>query len=139
MSQIDKISNVKGSPEVINIRKKELNKLGYRDFEEWATSNVNHLYIGRNMNYYVRGTYKSKWHNPFSVKKYGLQKSLELFEEYISKNIDLMNNLHELDGKILGCWCKPEQCHGDILIKLWRKFAELNKNKVIEFDSDTEW
>ena len=22
------------------------------------------------------------------------------------------------DAKYLGCWCKPEACHGDILIKL---------------------
>jgi hypothetical protein len=35
-------------PKVINIRKKELNKLGYNDFEDWATSDVNNLYIGRN-------------------------------------------------------------------------------------------
>jgi len=23
----------------------------------------------------------------------------------------------ELDGKILGCWCKPKHCHGDELIR----------------------
>jgi hypothetical protein len=123
-------------PKVINIRKKELNKLGYNDFEDWATLDVNNLYIGRNMNYYVNGTYKSKWHNPFSIKKYGEEKSLELFEDYILKNIDLMNDLHELEGKTLGCWCKPEKCHGDILIKLW---IQQNKDRIVEFDSDTEW
>ena len=21
--------------------------------------------------------------------------------------------IEELDGKILGCWCKPKSCHGD--------------------------
>lgn len=24
----------------------------------------------------------------------------------------------ELEGKNLGCWCKPEACHGDILVEL---------------------
>ena len=25
---------------------------------------------------------------------------------------------NELKGKILGCWCKPLPCHGDIIIKI---------------------
>ena len=27
----------------------------------------------------------------------------------------------ELEGKELGCWCKPSLCHGDILIKIFRE------------------
>ena len=27
-----------------------------------------------------------------------------------------MDSLLELKGKTLGCWCKPEDCHGDILV-----------------------
>ena len=34
------------------------------------------------------------------------------------KNIELINDLHELDGKILGCWCKPKPCHGDVIAEL---------------------
>ena len=30
----------------------------------------------------------------------------------------ILNNLKELDGKKLGCFCKPLACHGDILVKL---------------------
>jgi hypothetical protein len=29
-----------------------------------------------------------------------------------------LGRLHELKGKKLGCWCKPQACHGDILTKL---------------------
>jgi hypothetical protein len=29
-----------------------------------------------------------------------------------------MNQLHELKDKTLGCWCKPEKCHGDVLAAL---------------------
>lgn len=106
--------------QVINISKAALNKKGYRDLEHWL-ENPNHVYIGRDMSFYVKGANKSKWSNPFSCKKYGRQKCIQLYEEYIIENKDLMNALPELKGKILGCWCKPESCHGDILMKLCNK------------------
>lgn len=52
---------------VINVKKAELNKLGYRDFEHWQNSSTNHVYIGRNMSHYVKGAVGSKWANPFKV------------------------------------------------------------------------
>ena len=102
---------------VVNIKKKELNKNGYKDFEDW-NANPNHLYIGRNMCAYVPGTIGSKWKNPFSLKQFTLETALEKYEEHIRNTPELYNNLHELEGKVLGCWCKPSQCHGDILLKL---------------------
>jgi hypothetical protein len=30
----------------------------------------------------------------------------------------LINQIHELKDKILGCWCKPDPCHGDFLVEL---------------------
>ncbi len=104
--------------DVVNVRKAELNKKGFKDFEEWS-KNPNHIYIGRNMSFYVKGTNASKWQNPFSTKKTKLtaEESLELYEKHI-RNSNLYNELNELEGKILGCWCKPSSCHGDILIKL---------------------
>ncbi len=79
------------------------------------------VYIGRG----IIGGEKSKWGNPFSHKDGTLaefkvasrKKAIEKFEEYLLKNKDLMNSLHELKGKTLGCWCKPKSCHGDILAK----------------------
>ena len=103
--------------QIVNVKKAELNKNGIKAFAEWSSKPYN-LYIGRNMDFYVKGTYCSKWHNPYTVKKYGLEKCLEMYEAYIRNTPELYNNLSELDGKILGCWCKPNQCHGDILIKL---------------------
>jgi len=100
-----------------DIHKKELNKRGFKDFRDW--NNQEHtLYIGRNMNFYVKGAIESKWKNPFSVKTYGLEKCLELYEEYIRETPELEGSLGELDGKELGCWCSPKPCHGDVLIKL---------------------
>jgi hypothetical protein len=50
---------------VVNVRKKELQKLGYRDLLHWL-EDENHVYIGRNMSFYVPGAVASKWANPFT-------------------------------------------------------------------------
>ena len=105
---------------VVNIKKKELIKRGYRDLEHWLETD-NHIYIGRNLSFYVKGAKKSKWANPFSVKKYGRKECLQKYKVYILNNEELMSQLHELNGKILGCWCHPEPCHGDILTELLRR------------------
>jgi hypothetical protein len=104
-------------PRVINIRKKELNKVGYESLENWLESSEDHVYIGRNMSYYVKGANTSKWANPFSVKKYGIDKSLELYKEHLVKS-KLVDHIDELRGKTLGCWCSPGPCHGDILAEI---------------------
>jgi len=33
-------------------------------------------------------------------------------------NPELLKELEKLRGKILGCWCKPKACHGDVIIEL---------------------
>ena len=74
------------------------------------------VYIGR----------PGKWGNPFSHDKGTLAKrkvnsreeAVERYREYIMNNKRLMSDLHELEGKTLGCWCSPNKCHGDILIEL---------------------
>lgn len=100
---------------VVNVKKMHLKQQGFTDFEDWA-KDPSHLYIGRNMNFYVKGTFESKWKNPFTVKKHGIDKCLILYEQLIRET--LYDDLEELDGKVLGCWCKPNRCHGDILIRL---------------------
>lgn len=74
------------------------------------------VYIGR----------PSKWGNPFSHKDDTLaefrvknrKEAIEKYREYILKNKELMDSLKELEGKVLGCWCKPQACHGDVLVEL---------------------
>lgn len=83
-------------------------------FEEWE-QRPDHVYIGR----WAWPTKKaSKWANPYSVKKYGRDKCLELYESKVRQTPELWNALEELDGKVLGCWCKPDGCHGDVLVRL---------------------
>jgi hypothetical protein len=109
---------------VINVRKANLNELGYNDLEDWL-KNPDHVYIGRNMVFYVPGAKASKWANPFNVKKYGRDECLKLYKKHIMENPKLMKRIRkELQGKVLGCWCKPEACHGDVLLKILEELEE---------------
>lgn len=73
------------------------------------------------MSFYVSSAKASKWKNPYSVKKYGREKCLELYKQYIQSNKELLDQLEDLKGKELGCWCYPDKCHGDILIELLKE------------------
>ncbi len=64
----------------------------------------------------------TKWGNPFIVGVDGDRDEVcDKYEKWLPTQFHLMDALHELTGKILGCWCKPKQCHGDFLLKLANK------------------
>jgi hypothetical protein len=118
---------------IVNVKKANLVKEGYKDFQDWA-SNKNHIYIGRDMSFYVPGTDGSIWQNPFPVAKserqykndairYTLDESLDNFRKYIEDNKELISKLHELNNKVLGCWCYPSRCHGNVLAELVEKYC----------------
>lgn len=67
------------------------------------------VYIGR----------PSKWGNPFPLRNEAdrMQVIIE-FEAWIRSQPELMAALPELKGKILGCFCAPKPCHGDVLARL---------------------
>lgn len=110
----------------MNVKKQQLLLNGYQNFQDWINK-PNNVYIGRNMSFYVPFAVESKWKNPFSAKKYGLDKCIEMYKNYLMSNKKLLDDLDELDGKVLGCWCKPNKCHGDVLVELLR----LKKNNKI--------
>lgn len=67
------------------------------------------IYIGR----------PSKWGNPFVIGEHGTRtKVIKMYREWIKNQSELLKELPSLKGKILGCWCKPLPCHGDILLEL---------------------
>ena len=74
------------------------------------------VYIGRD----------SKWGNPFYIKKDrngceiegSREDVIKSYEQWIRKQKYLIDSLHELRDKKLGCFCYPLPCHGDVLIKL---------------------
>lgn len=68
----------------------------------------------------------TKWGNPYSHKSGTLAKyqvktrkeSIEKYREYILNTPELLNCLGELEGKVLGCHCRPKPCHGEVLVDL---------------------
>jgi hypothetical protein len=42
-----------------------------------------------------------------------------------------MADIGELTGKVLGCWCAPKACHGDVLVKLANQQAKPVKTGII--------
>ncbi|KKN59195.1 hypothetical protein LCGC14_0544210 [marine sediment metagenome] len=81
------------------------------------TKDIYDVYIGRG----------SKWGNPFIIGKDGNREEvISKYEAYFMAHLSLIDDLPELEGKILGCFCKPQDCHGDILVrmvedKIWKK------------------
>ena len=70
------------------------------------------IYIGRG----------SPWGNPFKIGEHGTRKEvIAKYKEWILTQKDLLRSLSGLEGKRLGCFCKPKACHGDVLIKLIRE------------------
>lgn len=99
------------------------------------------VYIGRG------GKPQSKWANPYTHKdldktvakyKVGSRKeALEKYEEHL-KESGLINEIQELKGKVLGCWCcktpsdgseKNFVCHGQVIAKILN--FENKQNKLI--------
>ena len=68
--------------------------------------------------------------NPYSVKNYGVR-ALPLFEEYFLKRVEedkeFRRRVMQLKGKKLGCFCKPKNCHGDVIAK-WLNGIEDSSN-----------
>lgn len=79
----------------------------------------------------------SKWGNPFTHIKDKTtladvivdtrEEAIERYREYLEGNQVLLDSLDELEGKTLGCYCKPKSCHGDILLEF------LSKRKLEKF------
>ena len=67
------------------------------------------VYVGR----------PSKWGNPFTIGVDGnREKVIVKYEAYLRIRPDLMAALPELRGRDLICWCAPEPCHADVLLRL---------------------
>lgn len=71
----------------------------------------------------------NKWGNPFIIGKDGNRKEvIEKYEKYFITQLKLGNitisELQGLYGKKLGCFCKPLDCHGDVIKKYVLKSME---------------
>lgn len=91
------------------------------------------VYIGRmtNNNLHFGNPFSHKYGTMATIVLPTREQAIEAFKKWVLKedyqNIEperrdwIINNLHTLKGKILGCWCSPQSCHGDVLIELANK------------------
>ncbi len=92
--------------------------MSLNDLFEWPPEPTTVVNI-RESHYDVRIDRKTKWGNPFIIGKDGTREEvIRQYEQWICEQPHLMNSLHELKNKKLGCWCHPLPCHGDVLARL---------------------
>lgn len=110
---------------VINVKVAHI-RPKHANLKEWM-ENPQNVYIGRQGIVFVDKVRfpprASKWHNPYKVsaKGYTREEALDLYRAHLLnmlKDADTMKEFLELKGKTLGCWCKPDACHGDIIVEL---------------------
>ncbi len=75
--------------------------------------NLCDVYIGRG----------GPWGNPFQIGQDGTRNEvIAKYRAWITSDdrvaVALRANLHRLQGKVLGCFCAPLRCHGDVLAEL---------------------
>jgi hypothetical protein len=68
------------------------------------------VYIGR----------PGPWGNPYQLGRDGDRETvIRLYRHWLDTQPELMARIKpELQGKVLGCWCAPKSCHGDVLAEL---------------------
>ena len=68
------------------------------------------VYIGR----------PSKWGNPIPLRHESERMEvLRQYKEYLFSRPELIAAAkRELKGKVLGCWCWPKRCHGEVLAEV---------------------
>lgn len=95
----------------------------HQNLKEWC-EDPNNVYIGRRGIVFINNVrYPAKdsiYANPYKVSKTLTREDvIRMYRDYIVKKISLGEiDIEALRGKNLGCWCKPEACHGDVLIEL---------------------
>lgn len=99
----------------------------YSNLQDWI-NDPNNVYIGRKGIIFINNQRFPKensiWHNPYKLQSNSNEKDREfVLQQYEIHLKNLLKQdfykieLQKLKGKNLGCWCKPNKCHGDILLK----------------------
>lgn len=113
------------STNVVNVKVAHI-RPKYQNLKEWM-DDKNNCYIGRAGIVFVDKVRwpkeSSKFANPFKVDKDGTRDEvIAKYEQYLlellKKDTTLIDELKSMKGKNLGCWCKPEACHGDVLARI---------------------
>lgn len=110
---------------VVNVHVKFI-RPKYNNLKEWM-ADPNNVYIGRKGVVFVDGKRfpltDSVWANPFKITRdMSSDQTVDVYEKWIRDYLkmypQMLEALKTLRGKTLGCWCKPERCHGDVLASI---------------------
>lgn len=75
------------------------------------------VYIGRAMP--RQGLKASPFGNPFRIGYDGdREQVITLYRGWIARQPKLLEQLPELKGKEIVCWCFPQACHGDVIVEM---------------------
>eukprot|EP00392_Amoebophrya_sp_AT5.2_P016528 g16794.t1 len=86
-----------------------------REIGQWRKEDSRNTYIGRG----------SKWGNPYRAPADGNREEvLQKYATYL-KSSGLREQVGELKGKRLGCFCSPFPCHGDVIREAIQEDSEL--------------
>lgn len=120
--------------EVVNVSVKNI-RPQYSNLHQWILDKETNVYIGRARVIFIDGVRypfeDTIWANPYKITEtQSREQALKLYREYIKEKLKsnpvMVKELIKLKGKKLGCWCKPECCHGDILVELITKYINDN-------------
>lgn len=76
---------------------------------EWAEQNDRLVHIDR----------RGGWGNRYKMRNESERdQSCDRHREYLMNNLELLERIGELKGKMLVCRCHPKCCHGDTLAEL---------------------
>jgi hypothetical protein len=77
------------------------------------------VYIGR----------PSLFGNPFSIGRDGsreevIERYRAYFLERVARDERFARAVEGLRGRVLGCWCRPLACHGDVIVEYLERGGE---------------
>lgn len=81
----------------------------------WLRQSPTHVYIGRG----------SIWGNPYShlvssaaaFQVRSRKEAIDQYRDHLERS-GLMSQIEVLRGMVMGCWCLPKRCHGEILMEM---------------------
>lgn len=92
-----------------------VNLRGY-NLDQWR-ADPNNVYIGRahGTTFMEDSVWANKWRITDTCTR---EEAIRNYESHINSDPVLCSQVGELWGKTLGCWCVPQSCHGEVLLKM---------------------
>lgn len=67
----------------------------------------------------------SDFGNHFHVKTYGRDEAIEKYRKYfldrVERDSKFRLKVERMRGKVMACFCKPGNCHGDVIVEYLEK------------------